>query len=281
MPVRLFKNNTNTGVSYPSNSMHIEANVWNETEWVGLVDWSEGPFIAHYQGFLIDACNYNPSNPEACYECLVDFPVDVLTQEDMSNTGFDPPSNSSGTRTSTLRKGAASFVPSARDAYMMRLTHDEIKDVFCHSQNWFWENNDDEPTKFMIHNSQKNPSSQISNRNSNKGKINIQESKTKMPRFLSEELAIVPYIPPVQVLEAEPSKKSTSSTIPRSIKIMNKLTTYSSCQLQIEENKSESSATNGSKGTNFEEKIGKYKGIRGNGKELEHATEKRGQFGPY
>ncbi|KAL2533173.1 Xyloglucan endotransglucosylase/hydrolase protein 3 [Abeliophyllum distichum] len=165
-PIRVFKNNTNIGVSYPSKSMHIEACIWNRSEWQGPVDWSQGPFVANYRGFAIDGCNYNTSNPEACYyiayywnaykywqlspdqqtsyqhirnkfmvydycsnnaknfpECLNNFPVEESIQEDMNNTGFDnftvncvdTLSNSGGTRTSTLRKGAASFVPNAHD----------------------------------------------------------------------------------------------------------------------------------------------------------------------
>ncbi|CAA3028439.1 xyloglucan endotransglucosylase hydrolase 2-like [Olea europaea subsp. europaea] len=131
-PIRVFKNNTNIGVSYPSNSMHIEASIWNSTAWVGPVDWSQGPFIAHYQGFSIDGCKYNTLNPKACdnwnagkdrklspdqqrryhdarknymvydycsnnskkfAECLSDFPVEERIEEDMNNVGFNPSSN--------------------------------------------------------------------------------------------------------------------------------------------------------------------------------------------
>ncbi|XP_022854460.1 xyloglucan endotransglucosylase/hydrolase protein 2-like isoform X1 [Olea europaea var. sylvestris] len=67
IPIRVFRNNTKKGVSYPSKSMRIEASIWNSTAWVGPVDWSQGPFIAHYQGFSIDGCKYNDSDPEACY----------------------------------------------------------------------------------------------------------------------------------------------------------------------------------------------------------------------
>ncbi|CAI9766543.1 unnamed protein product [Fraxinus pennsylvanica] len=166
IPIRVFRNNTKIGVSYPSKSMHIEASIWNSTAWQGRVDWSQGPFVAHYQGFSIDGCMYNDSDPEACYsttyywnaakywklnphqqrcyqdvrgkfmvydycsnnpknfpECLTDIPVEEHIQEDMSNMGFynctvnhvDPPSNSGRARTSTLRKGTASFLPTEHD----------------------------------------------------------------------------------------------------------------------------------------------------------------------
>ncbi|CAN4081332.1 unnamed protein product [Withania somnifera] len=67
VPIRVFKNNTNSGVNYPSNIMHIEATIWNDTTWVGEVDWSQGPFTAYYRNFSINACQYQESNLQDCY----------------------------------------------------------------------------------------------------------------------------------------------------------------------------------------------------------------------
>ncbi|XP_059633274.1 xyloglucan endotransglucosylase/hydrolase protein 2-like [Cornus florida] len=67
VPIRVFKNNTNIGVNFPSQSMHIEASIWNSTSWQGDVDWSKGPFTAFYQAFKIHGCPYQSSNPHMCY----------------------------------------------------------------------------------------------------------------------------------------------------------------------------------------------------------------------
>ncbi|XP_009802555.1 putative xyloglucan endotransglucosylase/hydrolase protein 1 [Nicotiana sylvestris] len=67
IPIRVFKNNTNHGVNYPSNKMHIEATIWNATAWVGEVDWSQGPFTAYFREFSINGCQYQQSNPQYCY----------------------------------------------------------------------------------------------------------------------------------------------------------------------------------------------------------------------
>ncbi|KAK2982218.1 hypothetical protein RJ640_019506 [Escallonia rubra] len=66
-PIRVFKNYSHSGVNYPSQSMHIEASIWNSTNWLGPVDWSQGPFRAFYQKFDIDGCLYRDLNPQQCY----------------------------------------------------------------------------------------------------------------------------------------------------------------------------------------------------------------------
>lgn len=67
VPIRVFKNNTNNGVNYPSNKMHIEATIWNDTKWLGEVDWSQAPFRAYYREFSINGCQYQESNLQNCY----------------------------------------------------------------------------------------------------------------------------------------------------------------------------------------------------------------------
>ncbi|XP_057965438.1 xyloglucan endotransglucosylase/hydrolase protein 2-like [Malania oleifera] len=74
IPIRVFKNNTNTGVSYPSQPMQVEASLWNGDNWATdggktKTNWSHAPFVAHFQGFnLSDACPFKPSNgTNRCY----------------------------------------------------------------------------------------------------------------------------------------------------------------------------------------------------------------------
>ncbi|KAI9177158.1 hypothetical protein LWI28_011769 [Acer negundo] len=66
VPIRVFKNNTENGVSYPSKPMHIMASVWGPS-WTGHIDWSQVPFQAHYQGFHVDGCVLNDYDIPKCY----------------------------------------------------------------------------------------------------------------------------------------------------------------------------------------------------------------------
>lgn len=57
IPVRVFKNETNKGVKYPTKAMHIEGTIWYG-DWAGEVDWKLSPFIVHYKDFNnITACS--------------------------------------------------------------------------------------------------------------------------------------------------------------------------------------------------------------------------------
>ncbi|TXG54377.1 hypothetical protein EZV62_019633 [Acer yangbiense] len=66
VPIRVFKNNTKNGVSYPSKPMHIMASVWGPS-WTGHIDWSQAPFQAHYQRFHVDGCVLNDSDIPKCF----------------------------------------------------------------------------------------------------------------------------------------------------------------------------------------------------------------------
>ncbi|KAH7578573.1 hypothetical protein JRO89_XS01G0400600 [Xanthoceras sorbifolium] len=66
VPIRVFKNNTEKGVSYPSKPMNIMASVW-ESQWAGKIDWRQAPFQAHYQGFHVDGCILNDLHIPKCY----------------------------------------------------------------------------------------------------------------------------------------------------------------------------------------------------------------------
>ncbi|XP_052171126.1 xyloglucan endotransglucosylase/hydrolase protein 2-like [Diospyros lotus] len=60
-PIRVFKNNTEIGVKYPSQPMQIEASLWNGDSWATdggqtKTNWSFAPFKAHYRGFDVHGC---------------------------------------------------------------------------------------------------------------------------------------------------------------------------------------------------------------------------------
>eukprot|EP00257_Ricinus_communis_P006131 XP_002521076.2 xyloglucan endotransglucosylase/hydrolase protein 2 [Ricinus communis] len=67
IPIRVFKNKTNIGVSYPSKPMQIEASLWDGDSWATdggqtKTNWSHAPFQAHFQGFDISGCSL-PETP--------------------------------------------------------------------------------------------------------------------------------------------------------------------------------------------------------------------------
>ncbi|XVF81208.1 hypothetical protein PTKIN_Ptkin15bG0137600 [Pterospermum kingtungense] len=62
IPIRVFKNNKNIGVGYPSQPMKIEASLWDGDSWATdggqtKTNWSMAPFKAHFQGFDISGCS--------------------------------------------------------------------------------------------------------------------------------------------------------------------------------------------------------------------------------
>ncbi|KAL7172772.1 hypothetical protein ACSBR2_032279 [Camellia fascicularis] len=73
IPIRVFKNNTNIEVSYPTQPMQIEASLWDGDSWATdggqtKTNWSHAPFKANFQGFDIDGCPaQDSSNIQQCY----------------------------------------------------------------------------------------------------------------------------------------------------------------------------------------------------------------------
>ncbi|KAH6787263.1 hypothetical protein C2S52_006815 [Perilla frutescens var. hirtella] len=65
IPIRLFKNHQEIGVKYPTVPMHVYSSLWNDTAWLGDVNWSLGPFYANFRGFTIDDCGNNNANCES------------------------------------------------------------------------------------------------------------------------------------------------------------------------------------------------------------------------
>ncbi|KAI4354350.1 hypothetical protein L6164_003220 [Bauhinia variegata] len=68
IPVRVFKNKSKLGVNFPSHQMHLTGSIWNGEPWASngkRIDWTEAPFIAHFQGFKIHGCQ-SPKHHD-CY----------------------------------------------------------------------------------------------------------------------------------------------------------------------------------------------------------------------
>lgn len=71
IPIRVYKNEN--GVSYPSKPMQVEASLWNGDDWATdggrtKINWSNSPFIAHFQDFSLSGCNIDgrSNNVAAC-----------------------------------------------------------------------------------------------------------------------------------------------------------------------------------------------------------------------
>ncbi|XP_058199798.1 xyloglucan endotransglucosylase/hydrolase protein 2-like [Rhododendron vialii] len=73
IPFRVFKNNANIGVSYPTQPMQVEASLWDGDSWATdggqtKTNWSQAPFKAHFQGFNIDGCPSSSTTTQGqCY----------------------------------------------------------------------------------------------------------------------------------------------------------------------------------------------------------------------
>lgn len=68
IPVRVFKNTTEKGGSFPTQAMNIIGSIWNSTWASGgaPVNWSDAPFVANYRGFGINGCQTNTKSDPQC-----------------------------------------------------------------------------------------------------------------------------------------------------------------------------------------------------------------------
>ncbi|KAH6775192.1 hypothetical protein C2S52_012753 [Perilla frutescens var. hirtella] len=66
IPIRVFKNYIKIGARYPKPQMYAHATLWNSTQWLGQVNWSQGPFYANFRDFTIDGCSSPNSNSAEC-----------------------------------------------------------------------------------------------------------------------------------------------------------------------------------------------------------------------
>ncbi|CAI8608137.1 unnamed protein product [Vicia faba] len=61
IPIRVYKNNRNIGVGYPTKAMQIQASLWNGENWATdggqtKINWTYAPFKANFQGFDVSGC---------------------------------------------------------------------------------------------------------------------------------------------------------------------------------------------------------------------------------
>ncbi|MED6203898.1 hypothetical protein PIB30_003636 [Stylosanthes scabra] len=61
IPIRVFKNMSNVGVSYPTKPMQVQATLWDGDSWATdggktKTNWSNSPFKANFQGFDVKGC---------------------------------------------------------------------------------------------------------------------------------------------------------------------------------------------------------------------------------
>lgn len=68
IPIRVFENQTNRGVEYPSQPMQVLASLWNGEDWAtnggkDKINWAEAPFVVQFQDFSVDGC---PSDKHSC-----------------------------------------------------------------------------------------------------------------------------------------------------------------------------------------------------------------------
>ncbi|KAK4351647.1 hypothetical protein RND71_030960 [Anisodus tanguticus] len=71
IPIRVFKNNSNIGVGYPSQPMQILGTIWDGDSWATdggntKTNYSFAPFKAHFQDFNIVSCPIISSNTNNC-----------------------------------------------------------------------------------------------------------------------------------------------------------------------------------------------------------------------
>ncbi|KAI3678704.1 hypothetical protein L6452_38007 [Arctium lappa] len=73
IPIRVFKNNINKGVGYPTGTMRVMVSLWDGSNWAtdggrSKANYSNAPFQAHFQDFNIDGCPSTPTSPnKECY----------------------------------------------------------------------------------------------------------------------------------------------------------------------------------------------------------------------
>ncbi|KAL1200400.1 putative xyloglucan endotransglucosylase/hydrolase protein 1 [Cardamine amara subsp. amara] len=67
IPIRVFKNITRKGISYPSKTMQVVVSLWNGETWAtdggkSKINWAAAPFKANFQGFNNSGCVENGGN---------------------------------------------------------------------------------------------------------------------------------------------------------------------------------------------------------------------------
>lgn len=71
IPIRVYRNHADKGVAFPRwQPMSLKATLWNGDSWAtrggqDKIDWKNGPFIASFRNYKIDACVWK-GNPRFC-----------------------------------------------------------------------------------------------------------------------------------------------------------------------------------------------------------------------
>ncbi|KAL1540951.1 xyloglucan:xyloglucosyl transferase [Salvia divinorum] len=80
IPIRVYKNKVDIGVPYPNQPMSVQASLWNGEDWATdggqtKTNWSNSPFIAHFQGFHFGACSLPKTavDVEPCYQNISNY----------------------------------------------------------------------------------------------------------------------------------------------------------------------------------------------------------------
>jgi xyloglucan:xyloglucosyl transferase len=65
IPIRMYQNLENMGISYPSQPMSVFSSIFDASTWATRggavpIDYTKGPFVASYQDFTLDGCSTSP-----------------------------------------------------------------------------------------------------------------------------------------------------------------------------------------------------------------------------
>ncbi|XP_010532897.1 PREDICTED: xyloglucan endotransglucosylase/hydrolase protein 2-like [Tarenaya hassleriana] len=71
IPIRVFKNNKDKGVGFPTKAMQVVGSLWNGTWASGKtqINWAYAPFSAHFQSFDIPGCAVDSNDGNALGTC--------------------------------------------------------------------------------------------------------------------------------------------------------------------------------------------------------------------
>ncbi|KAJ3684767.1 hypothetical protein LUZ61_013931 [Rhynchospora tenuis] len=57
IPIRVYRKLNDSRILYPDKQpMKVYTSLWNNTDWIGEVNWKNAPFSAHYRSFYVNAC---------------------------------------------------------------------------------------------------------------------------------------------------------------------------------------------------------------------------------
>uniref|UniRef100_A0A5B7B144 Xyloglucan endotransglucosylase/hydrolase n=1 Tax=Davidia involucrata TaxID=16924 RepID=A0A5B7B144_DAVIN len=87
VPIRTYRNHANKGVAFPRwQPMGIKISLWDGDSWAtrggkDKIDWSQGPFIASFRNYKIDACVWKGN----ARFCRADSPINWWNKDSFSS----------------------------------------------------------------------------------------------------------------------------------------------------------------------------------------------------